>query len=165
MSEECIFCKVYKDRKGVVYENKYFYAQFDTSPVSAGHLEVIPTRHIASLFDLTEDEWAYLKPAISEAVRTIKKTDLKELYKDFLQDPANKKSTWFYEKMLDHTDIGKKPDAFNIGVNEGEAAGRTVHHLHIHIIPRYAGDVDDPVGGVRHIIPGMGNYKKIMEKR
>ena len=50
------------------------------------------------------------------------------------------------------------PDAFNLGINDGEAAGRTIHHLHIHLIPRYKGDVENPRGGVRHIIPGKGNY-------
>jgi len=48
--------------------------------------------------------------------------------------------------------------AFNIGVNCGEVAGQTVDHAHIHVIPRYPGDVDDPRGGVRHIIPGKGYY-------
>ena len=52
------------------------------------------------------------------------------------------------------------PDAYNIGVNDGEAAGRTIHHLHIHMIPRYEGDVENPRGGVRHIIPGKGDYTK-----
>lgn len=47
-----------------------------------------------------------------------------------------------------------KPDGFNIGVNEGEVAGRTVHHLHFHLIPRYKGDVDNPKGGIRNIISG-----------
>ncbi len=50
------------------------------------------------------------------------------------------------------------PDGFNIGINVGEAAGQTVFHLHVHLIPRYAGDVPDPKGGVRHVIPGKGNY-------
>ena len=50
------------------------------------------------------------------------------------------------------------PDAFNIGVNDGEAAGRSIHHLHVHLIPRYIGDVENPRGGVRHIIPGKGDY-------
>ncbi len=50
------------------------------------------------------------------------------------------------------------PDGYNIGVNAGEAAGQTVPHLHVHLIPRYEGDIDDPRGGVRHVIPGMGNY-------
>ncbi len=50
------------------------------------------------------------------------------------------------------------PDGYNVGINEGEAAGRTVHHLHVHIIPRYKGDVENPRGGVRNIIPGKGKY-------
>ncbi len=45
------------------------------------------------------------------------------------------------------------PDGFNIGANVGEAAGQTVFHFHIHIIPRYKGDVADPRGGVRKVIP------------
>lgn len=51
-----------------------------------------------------------------------------------------------------------RPDGYNIGVNEGESAGRTIHHVHIHLIPRYAGDVPEPRGGIRHIIPGKGSY-------
>ena len=50
------------------------------------------------------------------------------------------------------------PDGFNIGINVGEAAGQTVFHLHVHLIPRYKGDVPNPAGGVRHVIPGKGNY-------
>ncbi|MCK6553925.1 HIT domain-containing protein [Candidatus Binatia bacterium] len=48
---------------------------------------------------------------------------------------------------------GHRPDGFNIGINVGSAAGQTVFHLHIHVIPRYAGDVPDPRGGVRHVLP------------
>ena len=51
-----------------------------------------------------------------------------------------------------------KPDGYNVGFNAGEAAGQTVPHLHIHVIPRYKGDVADPRGGIRHVIPGKGNY-------
>ena len=50
------------------------------------------------------------------------------------------------------------PDGYNIGINAGEAAGQTVMHLHVHVIPRYRGDMDDPRGGVRHVIPEEGNY-------
>jgi superfamily II DNA or RNA helicase/HKD family nuclease/diadenosine tetraphosphate (Ap4A) HIT family hydrolase len=49
-------------------------------------------------------------------------------------------------------------DGFNFGVNVGAAAGQTVPHLHQHVIPRRIGDMPDPRGGVRHVIPGKGNY-------
>jgi ATP adenylyltransferase len=51
-----------------------------------------------------------------------------------------------------------QPDGFNIGVNVGAAAGQTVFHLHVHLIPRYEGDVDDPRGGVRRLIPHKADY-------
>jgi len=50
------------------------------------------------------------------------------------------------------------PDGFNVGVNIGAAAGQTVFHAHIHVIPRYSGDVDKPRGGVRCVIPDKQNY-------
>lgn len=50
------------------------------------------------------------------------------------------------------------PDGYNVGFNAGEAAGQTVMHLHVHVIPRYRGDMPDPRGGVRHVIPDKGNY-------
>ncbi|MCC5953693.1 MAG: DUF3427 domain-containing protein [Acidimicrobiia bacterium] len=50
------------------------------------------------------------------------------------------------------------PDGYNVGFNAGPAAGQTVDHLHVHVIPRYEGDVTDPTGGVRNVIPGRGNY-------
>jgi diadenosine tetraphosphate (Ap4A) HIT family hydrolase len=46
-----------------------------------------------------------------------------------------------------------KPDGFNVGVNDGAAAGQSIGHTHIHLIPRYRGDHPDPRGGVRHVIP------------
>lgn len=55
-------------------------------------------------------------------------------------------------------DAWHEPDGFNIGFNAGTAAGQTVDHLHIHVIPRYDGDVPDPRGGIRHVIPERGNY-------
>jgi diadenosine tetraphosphate (Ap4A) HIT family hydrolase len=51
-------------------------------------------------------------------------------------------------------------EGFNIGMNKGTAAGQTVMYPHIHLILRRSGDVDDPVGGVRGVIPGQANYKK-----
>lgn len=69
--------------------------------------------------------------------------------------------------MLELADLARQtlqdelaPDGFNLGINDGEAAGQTIPHLHLHVIPRFDGDVDDPTGGVRGVIPGRGNYLK-----
>ena len=51
-------------------------------------------------------------------------------------------------------------DGYNIGFNSGTAAGQTVMYPHVHLIPRRSGDCEDPVGGVRGVIPGQANYKQ-----
>lgn len=51
-------------------------------------------------------------------------------------------------------------DGFNVGLNYGESAGQTCRWPHVHLIPRRKGDMEDPTGGVRHVIPEKGNYKK-----
>jgi len=53
-----------------------------------------------------------------------------------------------------------KPDGYNIGVNIGAAAGQSIYHVHIHVIPRYKGDVENPQGGVRHVIPKKAHYTR-----
>ena len=86
--------------------------------------------------------------------------------------PRREVATWFdatraeQVAMLELVDEVKRvldrgtprPDGYNVGFNAGEAAGQTVMHLHVHVIPRFRGDVDDPRGGVRHVIPGKGCY-------
>lgn len=54
--------------------------------------------------------------------------------------------------------LSPHPNGYNVGFNVGTAAGQTVAHLHVHVIPRYDGDMADPRGGVRHVIPERGNY-------
>lgn len=62
--------------------------------------------------------------------------------------------------QLSKTDIDASlhPDGYNIGINDGPAAGQTVAHLHIHLIPRYKDDQPDPRGGVRWIFPDKADY-------
>ena len=67
--------------------------------------------------------------------------------------------------ILESLDVAKRaveqahhPDSWNIGINDGSAAGQTVHHLHVHLIPRYRGDRPDPRGGVRWILPEKADY-------
>ena len=50
------------------------------------------------------------------------------------------------------------PDGYNVGININEAAGQSVFHCHMHIIPRYKGDVPNPKGGIRRVIPRKQNY-------
>jgi superfamily II DNA or RNA helicase/diadenosine tetraphosphate (Ap4A) HIT family hydrolase len=61
-----------------------------------------------------------------------------------------------YVKTL--LDAELQPAGYNVGFNAGVAAGQTVLHLHVHVIPRFVGDTPDPRGGIRHVVPGQGNY-------
>jgi len=79
----------------------------------------------------------------------------------FALPPEVKRACWqLVDRVKEILAERFKPAGFNIGVNVGRVAGQTVPHVHIHLIPRYAGDVPDPTGGVRHVIPGKGNYLK-----
>ena len=63
------------------------------------------------------------------------------------------------EAVKAELDESHQPDGYNVGFNSGTAAGQTVMHAHIHVIPRYAGDMADPRGGVRHAVAGKGVYE------
>ncbi len=62
------------------------------------------------------------------------------------------------DQVKSRLDAELSPDGYNVGFNAGEASGQTIPHLHVHVIPRFNGDMDDPRGGVRHVIPERGNY-------
>ncbi len=62
------------------------------------------------------------------------------------------------EKARIAAEVEFVPDGFNIGINDGATAGQTVPHLHVHLIPRYRGDMADPRGGVRWILPEKADY-------
>lgn len=101
-------------------------AFFDGYPVNPGHVLVIPRRHEANFFDLTEEE----------------RIDIFRLV-DKVRELIAERYT---------------PDGFNVGVNVGAAAGQTIFHAHVHLIPRYKGDVPQPRGGVRGVIPEKQQY-------
>ena len=63
-------------------------------------------------------------------------------------------------EMKKHLDAERAPAGYNIGINDGPAAGQTVRHLHLHLIPRYDGDTEDPRGGVRWVFPHRAAYWK-----
>ena len=78
----------------------------------------------------------------------------------FEASEAEKAAIWaLVEEVKAQLDAGDpRPDGYNVGFNAGVAAWQTVMHLHVHVIPRFVGDVADPRGGVRHVVPGKGNY-------
>ena len=61
-------------------------------------------------------------------------------------------------KCKKYIDEKYNPDGYNVGLNCGELAGQSVMHIHMHLIPRYKGDVENPRGGVRGVIPSKKNY-------
>ena len=98
--------------------------------------------------------------------------NLEKQYNHFKEDPefveelntllkeyAGRPSLLYYAKRMIEKDY--QPDGFNIGINDGESAGQTIMHLHIHMIPRYKGDTENPRGGVRGVIPNKQNYGSI----
>lgn len=117
------------DAARLIFEHALAYGMWDGYPVSPGHALLIPRRHVATWFDASEDERRALTAAIDEARRRV------------------------LDRFAD-----RPPDGFNIGMNAGLSAGQTVMHLHVHLIPRWTGDVPNPRGGVRHLMPGKGIY-------
>ena len=120
----CPFCD--RVKSSIHLENEFAVAFPDAFPIAEGHTLVVPKRHIASLFDLPEEEQA----AVWKLVALVRAKLIGEL----------------------------KPDGFNVGVNDGMAAGQTVMHAHVHVIPRRKGDVVDPRGGMRWIMPSKAQY-------
>jgi ATP adenylyltransferase len=121
----CPFCELPKER--IFIKNELAQAIYDLFPATPLHTLVIPTRHIATYFELTRPELNACNSLLEEA-RNI------ALSKD------------------------KEVSGFNIGINNGEDAGQTIYHCHIHLIPRRKGDVENPRGGIRHVIAGKGSY-------
>jgi diadenosine tetraphosphate (Ap4A) HIT family hydrolase len=156
----CYFCKVTRgEADPFIFENRSFISIFDTSPVNPGHALVIPRRHIASIFDLNETEQADYFNAIKGVKTVIEKTDKPALYKNMIEMVSGQgRPIEHIEAVLQLPFISNSPDAYTIGNNDGREAGRSIDHLHIILLPRYKGDVENPRGGIRNIIPGRANY-------
>ena len=84
----------------------------------------------------------------------------KRLVPDFFGCTAEERAALLalVDQVKRDLDARFRPDGYNVGFNTGTAAGQTVPHVHIHVIPRFHGDMEDPRGGVRHVIPDKGNY-------
>jgi diadenosine tetraphosphate (Ap4A) HIT family hydrolase len=77
----------------------------------------------------------------------------------FALTPAEQDALWRLAAVVrGMIDARHLPDGYNLGVNAGPAAGQTVSHAHLHVIPRYRGDVADPRGGVRWVLPDRARY-------
>jgi histidine triad (HIT) family protein len=158
-----IFQKILKeDKYQILWEGDDFFSFLDSFPISPGHCLVIPKRNIEVLEELTKEEWLALKPAIETTIIKLKEANLYEKYSIMYENAPNEKSKEYIKDVLNFLKEKKdfEPDAYNHGINNGKAAGRTVDHLHWHIVPRFEGDVEDPTGEVRYIFPEKGNYRK-----
>ena len=84
----------------------------------------------------------------------------KQLRKDYfaLSPEELRELPYVIRLVKENIEQSHLPDGYNLGMNCGEAAGQTVFHFHCHVIPRYAGDMENPRGGVRHCVVGKGYY-------
>jgi len=122
--KKCPFCAL--DAARIYAENEGAVAIPDAFPIAEGHTLVIPKRHVASIFDLSDEEQSALWKLVAQV----------------------RAKLWHYLNC----------DGFNIGINDGTAAGQTVMHAHVHIIPRRKGDSPNPKGGIRWIKPEKAKY-------
>lgn len=139
----CPFCTLPPER--IVHANALAVAVRDAYPVSPGHTLVIPRRHVGSFFELSAAE--------RDAVMA-----LLALARDDLLTMTMFSSLSSSSPAAAGDDTARRPDGFNVGINDGAAAGQTVPHVHVHLIPRFAGDRADPRGGVRWVMPERARY-------
>ncbi|HOX02133.1 MAG TPA: HIT family protein [Candidatus Paceibacterota bacterium] len=116
------------DRDRLLAQDDLFAVVLDKYPVAQGHALIIPRRPVERFYELTATEEARLMEWVDWAQAHLQAT------------------------------ISPPPDGFNLGVNDGPAAGQTVPQFHFHVIPRHAGDVTDPRGGIRWVIAAKARY-------
>ena len=113
-----------------------------------------PTRAIAQddLFFILRDAY----PVSPGHTLVIVKRQISR-FTDLTPDERQRLMDWVNWCIIDLTKT-HQPDGFNVGLNDGPTAGQTIPQLHFHVIPRYSGDVKDPRGGIRHVIPDKARY-------
>lgn len=159
-NQDCYFCRVSAGQADpFIYENRSFVGIFDTHPVNPGHALVIPRRHVVSLFELNDTEQSDYFDALHGVRKAIESTDMTDLYQNMLhRDYLRDRPKDHIEGVLKLPFLGNPPDAYTVGNNDGRAAGRSIDHLHVILLPRYQGDVQDPRGGLRNVIPERAKY-------
>lgn len=160
--EHCYFCKVASGQADpFIFENRSFVGIFDTNPVNPGHALVIPRRHVVSVFELDAQERSDYFDALCGVKEVIENTDFAELYPRMMtRADLSDRPMDHIETVLGLSFLGNKPDAYTVGNNDGREAGRSIDHLHVIVLPRYAGDVENPRGGIRNVIPDRANYQR-----
>lgn len=163
MVADCPFCQLAPER--IIAQNTHAFAILDAFPVSPGHTLVIPRRHVGSFFDTTQEEklalLELLEVARAHFPLPLHGRGCPEGAGEGSEPDAISPSPGAARHPLPRSGRGltePAPDGWNIGINDAPAAGQTVPHLHIHLIPRYAGDVPDPRGGVRWVMPDKARY-------
>jgi histidine triad (HIT) family protein len=159
---DCYFCRVSRgDADPFIFENRSFVGIFDTNPVNPGHALVIPRRHVVSIFTLNDAEQTDYFDAIRGVKAAIETTNVAELYRNMLdRDYLEHRPKEHIEAVLQLPFLGAAPDAYTVGNNDGRAAGRSIDHLHVIVLPRYNGDVENPAGGIRNVIPSRARYQR-----
>jgi ATP adenylyltransferase len=150
---ECLFCDEFESRENTFLENDLFRARWDQIPVSPGHAEVVPKRHVQYFDQLIDEEKEGLLKFAGEVLALIRRTDfLVAEYERILKTASTYVKPYLEKALTDTQTITRQPDAFNHGLNDGADAGQTIPHLHYHLIPRWQGDVENPRGGIRRIL-------------
>ena len=117
------------ERERILAEDTLFVVASDKYPISPGHSLIIVKRVVTRFQELTAEEKARLMARVDCCIAHLERT------------------------------LRPRPDGFNVGLNDGAAAGQTIPQLHVHVIPRYEGDVPDPRGGIRWVVPDKANLK------
>ena len=161
-ADSCYFCKVASGLADpFIFDNRSFVGIFDTHPVNPGHALIIPRRHVLSIFELNDAERHDYFDALCGVKQVIESTGFKALYTAMMRrEDLSDRPMDHVESVLALPFLDRRPDAYTVGNNDGREAGRSIDHLHVIVLPRYRGDVEDPRGGIRNVIPGRANYQR-----